>query len=49
MPLFSEICGPLETANVLNSDLRKIRKWAEQWKMVFKPDPAKQAQKVIFS
>ena len=30
MPLFSEICGPLETANVLNSDLRKIRKWAEQ-------------------
>ena len=47
--LFSEICDPLETANVLNNDLRKIREWAEQWKMVFNPDPTKQAQEVIFS
>ena len=39
--LFSEICDPLETANVLNNDLRKIREWAEQWKMVFNPDPTK--------
>ena len=28
--LFSEICDPLETANVLNNDLRKIWEWAEQ-------------------
>ena len=47
--LFSEICDPLETANVLNNDLRKIREWPEQWKMVFNPDPIKQAQEVIFS
>ena len=46
--LFSVICDPLETANVLNNDLRKIREWAEQWKMVFNPDPTKQAQEVIF-
>ena len=46
--LFSEICDPLETANVLNNDLRKIREWAEQWKMVFNPNPTKQAQEVIF-
>ena len=40
----SEICDSLETANALNNDLRKIREWAEQWKMVFNPDPTKQAQ-----
>ena len=28
--LFSDICDPLETANVLNNDLRKIREWAER-------------------
>ena len=43
--LFSEIGDPLETANIL----RKIRKWAEQWKMVFNGDPTERAQKVIFS
>ena len=32
--LFSENCDA-ETANILNNDLRKIREWAEQWKMVF--------------
>ena len=47
--LFSKIGDPLEIANVLHNDLRKIRKWAEQWKMVFNPDPTKQAQEVIFS
>ena len=47
--LFSEICDPSETANVLNNDLRKICEWAKQWKMVFNPDPTKQAQEVIFS
>ena len=28
--LFSEMFDPLNTANVLNNNLRKIRKWAEQ-------------------
>ena len=28
--LFSEIRDPLETANVLNNGLRKIREWTEQ-------------------
>ena len=28
--LFSGICDPLETANVLNNDLRKIREWTKQ-------------------
>ena len=27
--LFSEICDPSETANVLHNDLRKICKWAK--------------------
>ena len=47
--LFSEISDPLETANVLNNDLRKIREWTEQWKMVFNPDSTKQVQDVTFS
>ena len=33
----------------LNNDLKKINKWAFQWKMSFNPDPNKQAQEVIFS
>ena len=33
----------------LNSDLGKINKWAFHWKMIFNPDPKKQAQEVIFS
>ena len=41
--LYSETCDPLETVNILNNDLRKIRKWAKQWKIVFNPDPTKQA------
>ena len=44
--LFSEICDTLETGNVLNNDLRKIREWAEQWKTVFNPDPT---QEILFS
>ena len=26
-----------------NSDLKKISEWAHQWKMLFNPDPRKQA------
>ena len=44
--LFSKVFDPLETANILNKDLDKIRGWAEQWKMVFNPDPTKQVQEV---
>ena len=44
-----EIYDLLETANVLNNDLRKICKWAKQRTMVFNPDPTKQGQEVIFS
>ena len=33
----------------LNDDLRNISKWAYQWKIIFNPDLAKQAQEVIFS
>ena len=47
--LFSIVSDPLETANILNEDLDKIRRWAEQWKMAFNPDPTKQAQEVVFS
>ena len=47
--LFSIVSDLLETANILNRDLDKIRGWAEQWKMAFNPDPTKQAQEVIFS
>ena len=33
----------------LNRDLNLISNWAHQWKMLFNPDPQKQAQEVIFS
>ena len=41
--LFSKICDPIEMANVLNSDLRKIHEWTEQLKMVLNIDSTKQA------
>ena len=37
------------SARNLNGDLKKISKWAFQWKMSLNPDPNKQAQEVIFS
>ena len=42
--LSSIVSDPLETANILNKDLDKIRGWVEQWKMAFNPDPTKQTQ-----
>ena len=33
----------------LNKDLETISKWAFQWKMLFNPDPVKQAVEVCFS
>ena len=46
--LFLIVSDPLETENILNEGLDKIRPRAEQWKMAFNPDPIKQAQEVIF-
>ena len=37
------------SAEVLNQDLRAVQDWAYQWKMSVNPDPAKQAEQVIFS
>ena len=37
------------SANELNSDLKKVSNWTFQCKIVFNPDPRKQAQEVIFS
>ena len=37
------------SAEVLNQDLGSVQDRAYQWKMSFNPDPAKQAEQVIFS
>ena len=37
------------SAEVLNQDLGAVQDWTYQWKMSFNPDPAKQAEQVIFS
>ena len=47
--LFSVVHDVNASARELNDDLKKINKWAFQWKMSFNPDPSKQAQEVIFS
>ena len=33
---------------ISNNDLQKMRFWAHQWKVSFKPDPLKQPQEQIF-
>ena len=47
--LFSIVTNPALSASELNSDLKIIEKWAYQWKMLFNPDPTKQAVEMIFS
>ena len=47
--IFSVVLDPNLSATQLNNDLQKIQQWAYQWKMIFNPDPSKQAQEVIFS
>ena len=37
------------STNNFNKNLKKINDWATQWKIIFKPEPTKQAQEVIFS
>ena len=46
---FSTVYDPLLSAEIMNKDLIKIRKWAYQCKISFNPDITKQAQEVIFS
>ena len=47
--LFSIVNNPTTSAEDLNSDLKKIKAWAYQWKLEFNPDPTKQATEVLFS
>ena len=47
--LFSTVYNPLLSTEIMNKDLIKISKWADQWKMSFNSDITKQAQEVIFS
>ena len=47
--LFSVVRDITLSAKNLNDDLKKIKKWAFQWKMSFNLDPNKQAEEVVFS
>ena len=47
--LFSKVIDKNNSNSWLNSDLVKISNWAFQWKMLFNPDPNKQALEVCFS
>ena len=49
LPLFSTVSDIKISSDDLNCDLSTINKWAFQWKMVFNPDPTKQATEVVFS
>ena len=46
--LFSVIHDSVTTILELNGNLSRIKQWACQWKMIFNPDPNKQAHEVIF-
>ena len=47
--LFLIVTNPTLSALELNSDLKVIENWAYQWKMLFNPDPTKQAIGMLFS
>ena len=47
--IFSTVFDSSKSEDDLNNDLSTISKWAFQWKMVFNPDPNKQATEVVFS
>ena len=47
--LFSKIENKSYSNFQLNKDLEKISKWTFQWKMLFNPDPVKEAIEVCFS
>ena len=43
----SIVSDTLETVNILNKNLDKIRDWAEHWKTVFHPYSTKHIQEVF--
>ena len=47
--LFSKVKDETFSDTQLNKDLNKISKWTFQWKMLFNPDPSKQAIETWFS
>ena len=47
--LFSVVHDTQTSANDLNKDLKITNNWVFQWKIIFNPDPTKQAHEVIFS
>ena len=47
--LFADDVSLFSVVTNLNNDLSKINAWTNQWKLIFNPDPRKQAQEVIFS
>ena len=47
--LFSKVENKSYSNFQLNKDLETIIKWVFQWKMLFNPDPVKQAIEVCFS
>ena len=47
--IFKVLFDYIISSSVLDSDLRLIANWAFKWKMLFNPDPSKQAVEIIFS
>ena len=47
--LFLAFKNKNERSKDLNHDLSLISKWSFKWKMLFKSDPTKPAQEIIFS
>ena len=47
--LFITVHNPDQAASDMNHDLDIIKSWAHNWRMVFNPDPTKQAVEVTFS
>ena len=47
--LFSKAINKKKSEIEPNKDLKLISQWAYQWKMMFNPDPTKQATEVCFS
>ena len=47
--LFKVLFDYIISSSLLNNDLRLIANWAFKWKMLFNPDPSKQAVEIIFS
>ena len=47
--LFSKAINRKKSEIEPNKDLKLISQWAYQWKMLFNPDPTKQATEVCFS